>query len=91
MSEKIKQTLEENESAVVQVTAKDLKDFGDYLIQNQTKKSESERLYPIKYWVDRLGKTRQTLRLWEKAGKVKPTRIGRMLYYKESDFESQKK
>ena len=46
----------------------------------------NDELRPIAYWVDRLSLDLSTLWRWEKKGIVRPHRIGRNLFYRESDF-----
>ena len=58
----------------------------EYGVSPNERRDRNDELRPIAYWVDRLGLDRSTFWRWEKMGIVRPHRIGRNLFYRESDF-----
>ena len=74
----------------LKVTANDLKEFADHIIANihkdtpptQVEEESMTRQQVMRY----LGIKPTTLHIWTKKGLLKPTRIGRKIYYLKSDI-----
>lgn len=58
----------------------------EYGVSLNEGRDRNDELRPIAYWLDKLGVDRSTLWRWEKMGVVRPYRIGKRIFYRESDF-----
>ncbi len=94
MNDRIISALESGADMVVMVTATQLRDFAEYVMERQREQAareslaEREELRPLEYWADKLNVNRSTLWRWEKQGRIQSTHIGGKVYYKASDFDT---
>lgn len=94
MNDRIISALESGADAVLMVTATQLRDFAEYVMERQREQAareslaEREELRPLEYWADKLNVNRSTLWRWEKQGRIQSTHIGGKVYYKASDFDT---
>lgn len=94
MNKSIIDALESGADAVMMVTASQLRDFAEYVMNKQRESdvrenlADREELRPLEFWVNKLNVNRSTLWRWEQQGKVTPTRLGGKVYYKASDFNN---
>lgn len=93
MNNRIINALESGADMVAMITASQLRDFAEYVMERQREQdarenlADKEELRPLEYWCDKLNVSRSTLWRWEQQGKVMPTRLGGKVYYKASDFQ----
>ena len=97
MDNKIINALESGADMVMMITASQLRDFAEYVMNKQRESdarenlADREELRPLEFWVNKLNVNRSTLWRWEQQGKVMPTRLGGKVYYKASDFQRKHK
>lgn len=92
MENKILDDLQGGTESVMMITTSQLKEIVEYIMGEQRKYDErnladKEQLRPASYWVSQLGVDPSTLWRWEKQGRIKATRLGCKVFYKQSDFE----
>lgn len=58
--------------------------------QQRENLAEKDQLHPVNYWLDKLGINRSTLWHWERQGRIKATRLGSRVYFRQSDFDNLK-
>lgn len=94
MNNTIINALHEGVESVLMITTSQLKEAVEYIMGEQRKYEERENLAdkqilrPAGYWAERLGVDRSTLWRWEKQGRIKATRLGCKVFYKQSDFDN---
>lgn len=81
-------------NVMVMASIQDLQEFAEFLLERQKQNydkanlADREQLHPFDYWQKMYGFDRSTLWRWEQEGRIKPTRMGSRLYFKQSDFEN---
>ena len=94
MSNQIINALQGGTESVMMITTSQLKEVVEYIMNEQRKYDErenladKEQLRPASYWVSQLGVDASTLWRWEKQGRIKATRLGCKVFYKQSDFDN---
>ena len=78
--------INQDPKTLVIMTAEDLAQFARKIISECSKNDPDKVVYSQKEFAKLKNVTVGTLIRWEKEGLVKPTRIGKKVYYRECDF-----
>ena len=83
----IKDLVEKGGNIVLMVTAADLAEFAQAVYEaNQNRPEPEEKLYTPDEFAEKNRVSKATLWRWCKVGILKPTRVGKKTFYRQSDL-----